>query len=323
MLTDSLRALRRRLLTPDIAETRLDRRGFHAKNGAVRQLLETVGESFLTGYGHAVQARCSAEAEEHLEEVPAQFRGFAYEGAAMGCAVLDTLLPGVRRTEELLRGRGRDHVYMAFVGIGWAMARFPRLCRPAVLRRDPLLSWLALDGYGFHQAYFHTDSYVHRQRRDTGPWWPGGCRGYVRRAVDQGVGRALWFVGGADPEHVAALVDRFPASRRGDLYGGVGLAATYAGGADEEELRALLKAAGEHRPQVAQGSAFAAEARARAGLVTPQTGLATRVLCGAAPEQAARAAVETRPADPDDGPVPAYETWRARLAEALTATGGP
>ena len=28
---------------------------------------------------------------------------------------------------------------------------------------DPLLGWLAIDGYGFHQAYFHTARYVGEQ----------------------------------------------------------------------------------------------------------------------------------------------------------------
>ena len=154
-----------------------------------------------------------------------------------------------------------------------------------------------LDGYGFHQAYFHTDRYVHEQYQDARFGWPAdGPAWYASRVIDQGIGRAMWFVGGTDAELVGTLIDSFPAARRGDLYGGAGLAACYAGGADAEELRAFQQHAGEHAAQVAQGCAFAAEARVRAGLVTPHTKVATRVLCGMTPEAAATITQRVRPA---------------------------
>jgi len=59
---------------------------------------------------------------------------------------------------------------------------------------------------------------------------------------DQGIGRAMWFVGGTDVELVATMIDKFPDHRRADLYSGAGLAATYAGGAHEQELRAFWNA---------------------------------------------------------------------------------
>ena len=45
--------LRRRVLTPDISETKVAVRGFHAKSAEAVDRLETVGRSFLTGYGAA------------------------------------------------------------------------------------------------------------------------------------------------------------------------------------------------------------------------------------------------------------------------------
>ncbi|MEY9211869.1 DUF1702 family protein [Thermobifida halotolerans] len=324
-MVDFLRTLRRRILTPSLLETKLERRGFHKKSEAARELLETVGESFLTGYGYAVEARSTAEAESRLEEVPRRFRGFAYEGAAMGCAVLDALTPGGHRTADLLAGRGADHVYMAYIGVGWAMARLPRPRRPRIGAHDPLLRWLLLDGYGFHQAYFHTDRYVHEQRRDGRLRWPVAAhQWYVGHAIDQGIGRALWFVGGTDPEQAAALIEKFPQGRHADLYAGAGLAATYAGGCDEEELLAFWDRAGAHRPRVAQGSAFAAQARVRAGLLIPHTEVATRVFCGTDPEEAARITEDLRPTGPvadERDSTPAYEVWRGRIADEFAARG--
>lgn len=315
---------RRRVLTPDIAETSLAVRGFHVKSEAARDRLETVGRTFLTGYGLAAQASRPLDAEAGLEQVPAEFRGFAYEGAAMALAVRDGLpVGGSRHVAQFLGGRADAHVYMAYVGVGWAMARIPRFRYAALHAPDPVLRWLVLDGYGFHQAYFRTDTYVHgRHRRERLRWPAGGPSWYAARVIDQGIGRAMWFVAGTDVDLLHAMVQRFPEHRRADLYAGTGLAAGYAGGADEAELRRLRELAGEYAGDLAQGASFAAGARVRAGLVVPHNEVATGVLCGCSPEAAA--AVNDRalfdlPADSD---TPAYEVWRQRIRAHYTTEPG-
>jgi enediyne biosynthesis protein E3 len=329
-LSSSLRALRRRLLTPNVVETSLDRRGFHKKSPAAQERLETVGKTFLTGYAHAVEARTSSEAEASIERLPDWLRGFAYEGAGMGLAMLDGLPFGrsdnVRRF--LATEKGRTYQYLAYVGIGWAMARLPRFRWPKPSSLDPVLAPLVLDGYGFHQAYFRTARYVDAQYQEANFPWPGGPHGsYANNAIDQGIGRASWFVRGTDPVLVADLVDGFAEHRRPDLWAGVGLAATYAGGGDdpaeaERELRTLVSRAGPFRGNLAQGSAFAANARVDAGIVPAHSVLATRVLCGTTPGEAARLADDLRPDDQPDGGKPAYEVWRQRLATELVSLGG-
>jgi enediyne biosynthesis protein E3 len=322
-LPNAWRRLLRRVLTPNDSATRLETRGFHLKDPTAQDLLETIGRSFLTGYGHAVEEGTAAAASVRLEDVPTRFRGFAYEGAAMGFTVLDSVtFARGRRITEFLNGPGSDHVYMAYIGIGWAMARLPRFRWPK-LPFDPVLQWFVLDGYGFHQAYFHTDKYVRQQFRDENFPWPGGEHGwYAGHALDQGMGRALWFVGGTDADVVSATIEKFPESRRADLYSGAGLAATYAGGADEEELRGFWKRAGDYRPQVAQGSAFAAEARRMARLDSPHTRVATEVFCGMSPDEAADICVRTRPDQSVQGELPAHEVWRRRIANEFVQLGG-
>lgn len=298
-------------------------RGFHEKSPASRELLETVGRMFLAGYAFAAQARTPADAEEHLEGIPSQFRGFAYEGAAMGFAVRDGLpLGSSRHVSRFLAGRADEHVYMAYVGIGWAMARLPRFRWPDAAKLDPLLRWLVLDGYGFHQAYFHTRRYVQDQYVDAGfPWPADQQRWYANRAIDQGIGRAMWFIAGTDGQLAATMIDKFAEERRPDLYSGAGLAATYAGGGDEGELRAFWDRAGIYRPQVAQACAFAAEARVRADLVVPHTQVATRVFCDMTPEQAAQVSADVRPDRPVQGDLPAFEVWRQRIANQFVSLG--
>jgi hypothetical protein len=124
---------------------------------------------------------------------------------------------------------------------------------------------------------------------------------------------------------VTALIAAFPPHRRADLYGGAGLAATYAGGASADELVRFREDSGEHCGQVALGSAFAAQARVRAGLVGPETELATGILCAVGAADAARVTQDLRPAPADvdahDAYEPAYETWRQRVATALVPGG--
>ncbi|AXX31451.1 DUF1702 family protein [Actinosynnema pretiosum subsp. pretiosum] len=324
-MSSTLGALRRRVLTPDVSETRLSVRGFHDKDPAARELLETVGGSFLAGFGHAAQARAPEDATAPLDGIPAPYRGFAYEGAGMAFAIRDALPLGRRgRNARFLSGAGAPHAYMVHVGAGWAMARVPRALWSRLALDDPLLRWLALDGYGFHQAYFHTERYVRERYREARFPWPGGpLSWYADHVIDQGIGRASWFVGGADPTVVADLIDSFAESRRGDLYAGAGLAATYAGGGDEAELREFAARAGDWAPQLAQGSAFAATARVDAGLEVPHTSVATGVFCGITPREAKELCDRTRPGPvaelPERPGVPAYEVWRQRIASAFGA----
>ncbi|WP_283133052.1 DUF1702 family protein [Rhizohabitans arisaemae] len=323
-MSSALRSLRRRVLTPNVSETKLANRGFHVKSREARASLENIGETFLTGFAAAVEARTVADAEERLEQLPAAMRGFAYEGAGMGFGVLDAMpFTSGRKNAEFIAGRGAAHVYMVYVGIGWAMARLPRFRWPKSEGLDPLLIGLVHDGYGFHQAYFHTRKYVHEHyQAPRFPWPAHDPSGYNNRAVDHGIGRALWFVGGSDVDRVSTLVERFPAARHGDLWAGVGLAATYAGGAGDAELHELLDRAGVHRPQLAQGSSFAAEARIRAGLLVPHNERATRILCGMNPQDAARVSQENLPDGPFTGDLRAFQIWRQLIADQFVSIGG-
>jgi hypothetical protein len=324
MMTSALRSLRRRVLTPADSETKLSVRGFNEKDPESRDLLETVGRTFLRGYAYAAEASKPIDAEEPLEAIPVRFRGFAYEGAAMGFAVRDGLPMGRHdHVTRFLEGRAKEHVYMVYVGIGWAMARIPRFRWPSADDMDPMLRWLVLDGYGFHQAYFKTEKYINQQYQEPHfPWPAGGPEWYADQAIDQGIGRAMWFIGGTDPELVATMIEKFPESRRNDLYSGAGLAATYAGGVSEQELLTFRDRSGSYLPMVAQGSAFAATARVVAGLLVPHNDLATKVFCGTTAQQAHEASEAAKPLTPYSGEIPPYEVWRQRLAQQFALAEG-
>ncbi len=194
------------------------KRGFAAQQASRQNHLEHCASSFIVGYNAALRVSDLDELSDQLAGVDLPSRGFAYEGAGMGFALLDGLNPircvrGSPRFNRFLRGCGTDHLYMAYIGVGWAVARLPWVRRRLdsyVQQFDPLLRWLVYDGYGFHQGFFQSARFVESMER------PQGLSHYGLRAFDQGLGRCLWFVHGGDVEGVVDKISRvaFSTSRR-------------------------------------------------------------------------------------------------------------
>ncbi|MEV4555570.1 DUF1702 family protein [Kitasatospora sp. NPDC049285] len=314
-------SLRRLLLAPSLASVTFEGRGFPVTPTPATRRLEAVPQAVVCGFEWGIDARSQWEVERRLELVDADQRGFAYEGATMAFTILDTMGRG-HRTRDLLDGPGKPHIFLAYIGIGFAMARLPRPVWKKVLPElsspyHPVMSWLAVDGYGFDLAYFHTRRWIDEQRRPAPYPWQG-APGYFHRAVDQGIGRALWFINGGNPEQVGSAVRKFDGSRQADLWSGVGLAATFAGGSDAAGLDVLHAEAGLHRAELAQGSVFATKARHYAGHVPEHSAAACAALTGltvpAAAALADECAVEAGAGSADR---PAYELWRSRLHARL------
>ena len=295
------------------AECSFDRRGFAARDDRARRHLENVGAAFVFGYRSLLAHDDAAAMADALDAQPDLLRGFAWEGAAMAAELLDTVTPwNRRRLTRLLEGRGADHSYMLHVGAGWAMARLRRGIPRALAGMDPLLRWLAVDGYGFHEGFFHHDRVLPRPQRRF-----AGAAGH---AFDQGLGRSLWFVRGADPQAIGEAIAALPAERHADMWSGVGLAAAYAGGVSERQLRQLVHLAGEHHPELAQGVAFAACARTHAANLVEHTEQACQVVCSASARRVSAIVDDCRVGlGADHGEDTAYERWRQRIAARFGA----
>jgi F0F1-type ATP synthase membrane subunit c/vacuolar-type H+-ATPase subunit K len=303
-----LGSLRKLLFGISPAETSVSRRGFPVKNEKIKQHLEKIGQIFVKGYHAALIDPHPTALATRLAEIETGFQGFAYEGAAMGLTLLDILTPWDRHhLRNFLVGPGAPHAYMIQVGVGWALARLHRPVESWLNRLDPVVKWLALDGYGFHEGYFHWPRYIENQEL------PRRLNGYACRGFDQGLGRCLWFVKGADVARIAATITAFPVSRQADLWSGVGLACAYAGGVERPAIAALVQAAGAYRPQLAQGVVFAAGTRQKAGNPAAHTELACRVVCGMPLTEAAHLFALTGQNLPTDKPEPAFEVWRQRI----------
>jgi hypothetical protein len=300
-----------RLLCQDMKHADFGLRRFRLRPGPARHVLESAARAFLTGLNAAFDARSAGALVDRLATVDAEHAGFAWEGAGMGAAVLDLVtVSGGRRVARLLADPAGAYPHLVHVGIGWAYARLRLRPGSGLPSADPLLRWLAWDGFGFHQGFFHADRVIGGQRVERG-LAPG-----TRAVRDQGLGRALWFHECAEPEGVGLRIGEFEPGRRADLWSGIGLAATYAGGADTDELARLVELAGPYRAHLAQGSAFASKARLVGAVVPAHTELAARMITGA---PAADAADWTEHALVTLGPGAAtladYQRWRANTRQ--------
>ncbi len=312
-------SLLRLLMTPSLAKVSFGGRGFPVTPSAATQRLEAVPQAVVCGFEWGIDARDQWEVERRLEMVDPELRGFAYEGVTMAFTILDSMGGGRgRRARDLLAGPGQPHIFLAYIGIGFAMARLPRRLWKKVVpdltgsAYYPTMSWLAVDGYGFDRAYFKTRRWVDEQKVPSPYPWEGSPD-YFLRAVDQGIGRALWFIRGAQAPDVAAAVGRFASHRQADLWSGVGLAAAFAGGCTPDSLAALRRAACDYQAELAQGVVFAAKARAYAGMAPEHTAVAARALADLSVEAAVALADDCAVAAGESGRVPAYELWRQRV----------
>jgi len=281
-----------------------------AADGPMRRRMEEIARSFSEGCHAALEEPRPGPLAARLARVEPELQGFAHEGAGLGLALLDAATPWRRhRLTEFIAGPGAHQTYMLHVGSGWVMRRLPVSRRWFLSGLDPVLRWLAFDGLGFHDAFFHPSRIIERALP------PRRISGFALRPFDAGVGRRLWLVPGADVSHVAPLVAAFPASRHGDLWTGVGEACAFAGGRDAAAIEEVLQAAGPHGPRLALGASFAAEVRVRAGIPSPHTDLACRLLCRMETAAAAAVTRESLADLPPDGEVPAFEVWRERVRE--------
>lgn len=303
---------RRRFLGLSPAEASFAKRGFIASEEKARLRLEQIGITFLSGYHAALEETGSVPLAHRLANVETDLRGFAFEGAAMGLALLDCFTPWRRdRWSTFTESLAKPHIYMMHVGLGWALARLRRSVTSHLARLDPLLGWLVVDGYGFHEGYFNWPRYVERQAI------PTHLNGYERRVFDQGLGRSMWFVKGANVAAVANAINSFPSRRRDDLWSGVGLACAYAGGCSRAAIESLRFAVDEHFAPFAQGVAFAAKTRQRAANLNSHTETVCRVICARSAKEVAAITDEALQDLHEEGGLPAYETWRRRIQNNL------
>jgi len=306
----ALGKLRRTLFGIPSEKAVFSRPGF-AKEAWLR--FQPVAHSLVEGYHYTLEDSRFEVLVPRLNAFEPELHGFAYEGAGMGIAALDCIAPWKDRLTAFINGPAAAHIHPTYVGVGLALARLHRQPEQYLKRLDPLLGWVILDGYGFHEGFFSRHRYIDERAI------PKHLSPYARRIFDQGLGRCIWFSSGGLVETVAAIIAPFQQSRKADIWSGVGTACAYAGGASLAEVKSLLCVAGPYRSRMAGGAAIAASGRLRAGNMASHTEMACEVFCGLSSQQAAHIADVAREDLPVDGAEPIYEIWRQRIQAAFAA----
>ncbi|HET9283533.1 MAG TPA: DUF1702 family protein [Candidatus Angelobacter sp.] len=311
-------SLLQKLLEIDTREVEFPLRGFTCTSPEIRHRLENIGRIFLQGYHTALQYRNQSALAECLSRIEPEHCGFAYEGAAMALALQGQIFLRRNSLHRFMEGVGKQHIFMLHVGAGWAYARLPWLRRrvEAVIKQfHPVLRWLIVDGYGFHEGYFHWKDRTGLEVRAPRVF-SARLSEDARHVFFQGLGRSLWFIKGASVHEISPVIARFHPIYQGDAWSGVGLACAYAGGLAENAIAQLRAEAEIHSAALAQGTAFAAKARQLAGNPAKHTQIACDILCGMSTERAAALCDETFNKINLHHSCP-YQHWRKLLQEAL------
>ena len=274
---------------------------------------QPVAHSLVEGYHATLEDSRFEVLVPRLNAMEPELHGFVYEGAGMGIAALDCIAPWKKRLKAFVDGPAASHIYPTYVGVGLALARLHRQPERFLSQLDPILGWVIVDGYGFHEGFFSRRRYIEQRAV------PTHLSAYARRIFDQGLGRCIWFSSGAVVELVAATIAPFAQERHADLWSGVGLACAYAGGADRAALEILLEEARPYKAQLARGAAIAAKGRQQAGNTAAHTELACEFFCGLTSSQAALVTDVARENLPVNGIEPAYEIWRQRIQTHFAA----
>jgi hypothetical protein len=214
--------------------------------------------------------------------VPLSERRVLYEAAF--AAQVSLVLTGKQDWHEALRLTQDAEPYgvaIAGLGIGAAFSHMRLQLPMAPQIVEQYWGWMAMDAYGFNEGYYRWSNLLFHKKE------PEGVSGLGMRAFDQGLGRALYFVTGADPQAIHELIERFPPARRRELWAGLGLMVAYWGALDEKGIRKLLNTSKNLRPHFQQGVALAALLRAGTADVPDHTEGACSIVCQAASSEVA------------------------------------
>lgn len=273
-------------MTQDIVQARLNddktlpiniwaARGISSISPGVQQRMHQIRGTLIQGFQMAIANDNPEAIISQLDNIDDELRGFACEGVGMGLTQRDLVAPSQHnRVESFIAATKTAYEHFVYVGVGLMLGKTPLPLEPYLSQLNPDRAWLVIDGYGFQHGLSHWQKYLDNFAI------PEHLSGYACRVFDQGMGRSIWFVDGADPLHIAQTIASFPPARQADLWGGIGFVCTYSGGAERATLEALKLAAGTYQFALIQGSAFAAKSRQKIGSYSAHTQLACEVLWG-------------------------------------------
>ncbi|MDJ0697857.1 MAG: DUF1702 family protein [Mastigocoleus sp. MO_167.B18] len=244
--------------------------------------LRSSSNAFFNGYNTALEVGLSHILISELQAFNDNLRGFAYEGAGMGLAMIDYTSFSKESKLQKFVDENPNYKILAHIGAGLAIAALNRDIEKSLALMNPMQRSWVIDGYGFYNGIFKWKQSVQKQIV------PKKVTGYARQAFDRGLGRSLWFYFAGNIDRIVGQLQKFPESRHADMWSGIGLASTYAGIVSKESLRNLKAAAGSYTSDLSLGSIQAANIRYLADNIVDYTNLACSIFCGMSAEDAAK-----------------------------------
>ncbi|MBU2902971.1 DUF1702 family protein [Maribacter dokdonensis] len=254
--------LKRFMFGLPLGEAEFQKRGFYLGENA-QQRLEHVAKTVVEGYNYALFSGLSKDLLFKREMINRELKGFFNEGVGMGLYTLDLIsLFRKNRFWQFVKGHGKGHEYMSYIGAGIACGVFKYRPIDSFLEKaSPTSGLLILNGIGFYYAYFKPKKTINKL------YIPKDLKhdDFYIYCYDNGIGRALWFYCGGNPKYIADEISKFPKARRAGIWAGIGLAATYAGGVPILNIEKLLFYGVEFRSHLAEGAILAIHTRDIAG----------------------------------------------------------
>ncbi len=238
-----------------------------------RRIVSEALDLFTTGYNAAIETDPQTLAK-HLEGLDVIERSVMLEGSYTAVATMDLQEGANWANLQELMAASSDSIIAMNEGIGQALCQQRMQIDFVPKVTATFWGWLAVDGYGCHAGYFRWPETIAQQKI------PACLDEIGIKAFDQGVGRAMWMMGAADPKTIKRLVNNFPPSRRADMWSGVGMMVGMWGADDSKDMRRFLLASGRWRPWLQLGVSWSTMGRAQAGQIMDYTRDACRVICG-------------------------------------------
>jgi enediyne biosynthesis protein E3 len=278
-----------------------------------RKIVDDLMDMFTTGYNAALETDPETLAK-HIAGVDFIERSVMLEGSYAAVASMD-LKQGANwvKLQELM-AVASDSVIAINEGIGHALCQQRMQIDFIPKVTSTFWGWMAIDGFGCHAGYFRWPEVIGRQEI------PAYLDEIGLRAFDQGVGRAIWLIGAADPKTIDSIISKFPKIRRADLWSGVGMMIGFWGADDSRDMRRFLIASGRWRPWLQLGVAFAAMGRLQANQVTDFTREACRMICESNDTEAigiATKCLESLESPPDDSHK--FNQWKNLIASEYSS----
>lgn len=225
----------------------------------------------------------SPDWKQHMVELESsnpEFRSIAYESASMSIA-LEDLKQGENLTTwfQFLFEAASAHTTQVHVGLGWAFAQTLKDPMTPLKELHPMLRYRVLDGYGYYEGIFRRRrSIINRLKLQTED-------AVASAALDQGLGRSIWYLNKGLIDGAKAMIETFPAERQKDLWRGLGIAIAYVGGCDEKTLQEIFLKADSYKAQLTTGAVMALVSRDSARYISTDTELVCKVWCKQNAEQ--------------------------------------